>query len=303
MGRAAASNHAGTSPGRWQALEISDTDGAMIFPGWFLVFAELCFAWTFIVYIAFGNEPIFDNNGTKADREISSRLSGKPLLNRIWKLALARGLTALAAIWILLGTTSLAAFGTASVIAAATFSHTLARWEAGTSPRLDAISKRVVAETELFSVLITLGIAAVAVRSINPSAVAIGIPTAFTEAHLSVLVATAALLIFVTWGGTHVVRGILEKSGATPHINKDAIDEMEYARGRVIGALERILLVVLTVGGHYEALGFLAAAKGLIRSNQLKQHDYAEYFLVGTLASTLVAVAIGLLIKWLASAW
>jgi hypothetical protein len=275
----------------------------MTFPGWFLVFAEICLAWTFIVYIAFGNEPIFDNNGTKAAREISSRLTSKSQLNKVWKLGLARGLAAMASIWIVLGITSLTAFGTASVIAAATFAHTLARWKAGTSTRLDAIGKRIVAETELFSVILTLGIAALAVRSINPSAVAFGIPTAFTEAHLSVLVATAALLIFVTWGGTHVVRGILEKSGATPHINRDAIDELEYARGRVIGALERILLVVLTVGGHYEALGFLAAAKGLIRSNQLKQHDYAEYFLVGTLASTLVAVGIGLLIRWLASAW
>lgn len=275
----------------------------MIFPEWFLVFAEICLAWTFIVYIAFGNEPIFDNNGTKADREISSRLSGKPLLNKVWKLALARGLAAMVSIWVVLGITSLTVFGTASVIAAATFAHTLARWKAGTSARLDAIGKRVVAETELFSVVITLGIAALAVRSINPAAVAFGIPTAFTEPHLSVLVATAALLIFVTWGGTHVVRGILEKSGATPRDREHALDEVEYARGRVIGALERILLVVLAVGGHYEALGFLAAAKGLIRSNQLKDHDYAEYFLVGTLASTLVAVGIGLMIKWLESGW
>jgi hypothetical protein len=303
MGHAAASNHPGSSAGWKEALEISDTLSAMIFPGWFLVFAEICLAWTFIVYVAFGNEPIFDNNGTKAEREISSRLSGKRLLNKVWKLGLARGLAAMVTIWLVLGVTSRTGFATALVIAAATFAHTLARWEAGTSARLDAIGKRVVAETELFSVVITLGIAALAVRWINPSAVAFGIPTAFTESHLSILVATAALLIFVTWGGTHVVRGVLEKSGATPHIDKDAIDEMEYARGRVIGALERILLVVLTVGGHYEALGFLAAAKGLIRSNQLKQHDYAEYFLVGTLASTLVAVGIGLLIKWLARAW
>jgi hypothetical protein len=275
----------------------------MIFPDWFLVLAEICLAWTFIVYIAFGNEPIFDKNGLSAAREISSRLSGHPYVNNVWKLGLARGLVALAIIWLLLGVTRPAAFAAALVIAGATFAHTLARWTAGTSATLDVKGRRWVAETELVSVGLTLAIATLLVRWINPSEVAFGIPTAFTEPHLSVLVATAALLIFVTWGGTHVVRGILEKSGATPHINKDAIDEIEYARGRIIGALERILLVVLTVGGHYEALGFLAAAKGLIRSNQLKQHDYAEYFLVGTLASTLVAVGIGLLIKWLASGW
>jgi hypothetical protein len=275
----------------------------MSFPGWFLVFTEICLAWMFVVYIAFGNEPIFDNSGVKANREVSSRLAGRPLLNKVWKLGLARALIVLVSIWIMLGVDRVAALPAAFAIAIATFAHTLARWEAGTSPRLDAIGKRVVAETEIVGVGVTLGVAALVVRWTNPPRVALGIPTAFTETHLSVIAATAALLIFVTWGGTHVVRGILEKSGATPHIDKDAIDEIEYARGRVIGALERVLLVVLTVGGHYEALGFLAAAKGLIRSNQLKQHDYSEYFLVGTLASTAVAIAIGLLIRWLALYW
>ena len=275
----------------------------MSFPAWFLLFAEICVAWTFVVYIAFGNEPIFDNSGVRAQREISSRLGSRPWINKVWKLALARALTVLACVWILLGVSRLAAFLAALTIAVATFAHTLARWEAGTSPRLDAIGKRVVAETEIFSVILSLGIVALSVKWSNLSTLAFGIPTAFTEPHLSVIVSTIALLIFVTWGGTHIVRGILEKSGATPHLSKDSIDEIEYARGRVIGALERVLLVVLAVGGHYEALGFLAAAKGLIRSNQLKQHDYAEYFLVGTFASTLVAIAIGLLIKWLASGW
>ena len=37
-------------------------------------------------------------------------------------------------------------------------------------------------------------------------------------------------------------------------------------------------------------MGFIIAAKGPIRSKDLESRDFAEYFLVGTLASTAVAL-------------
>jgi len=37
-------------------------------------------------------------------------------------------------------------------------------------------------------------------------------------------------------------------------------------RGRLIGNLERLVLTLVVVAGSYAALGFLVAAKGLIRS-------------------------------------
>lgn len=67
--------------------------------------------------------------------------------------------------------------------------------------------------------------------------------------------------------------------------------------GRLIGNLERLLLTVIVVAGSYQSLAFLAAAKGLIRSKDLENRDWAEYFLVGSLTSVLVAVAAGLLIQ------
>lgn len=49
------------------------------------------------------------------------------------------------------------------------------------------------------------------------------------------------------------------------------------------------------IAGSYEALGFVIAAKGLIRSRDLEANrDLTEYFLIGSLASVAVALATGI---------
>ncbi len=115
----------------------------------------------------------------------------------------------------------------------------------------------------------------------------------------------AAIGLFTVRGGTYVVRGLLDKVGTLPSLNKEAnadaefaLDIKEYNRGRLIGDIERILLVVMVAVHSYEALGFLIAAKGLIRSRELENRSWAEYFLVGTLTSTLVAVVAGMAIHF-----
>lgn len=67
----------------------------------------------------------------------------------------------------------------------------------------------------------------------------------------------------------------------------------EFRRGRLIGNMERIVLCLLALVGSYPAIGFLIAAKGLVRAKEFEDRDYAEYFLVGTLASTALALMIG----------
>jgi hypothetical protein len=74
-------------------------------------------------------------------------------------------------------------------------------------------------------------------------------------------------------------------------------DEVEMSRGRLIGVLERLVLTLVVAGGSYAALGFLVAAKGLIRSEDLEKRDFAEYFLVGSFASVLIALCAGLLVR------
>ena len=77
-----------------------------------------------------------------------------------------------------------------------------------------------------------------------------------------------------------------------------SLDLKELNRGRLIGNLERIVLTIVVAAGSYSALGFLIAAKGLVRFEEFeKSREFTEYFLVGSLSSVLVALAAGLVLR------
>ncbi len=59
--------------------------------------------------------------------------------------------------------------------------------------------------------------------------------------------------------------------------------------GEAIGILERLLIVTFVVVGAEAAIGLVIAAKTLARFRQLDDRDFAEYYLLGTLASVAVA--------------
>jgi len=68
-------------------------------------------------------------------------------------------------------------------------------------------------------------------------------------------------------------------------------------RGSTIGILERILIVVFVLTGSEAAIGFVVAAKTLARFRLLDDRDFAEYYLLGTLASVAVAIITGLIAR------
>ena len=59
--------------------------------------------------------------------------------------------------------------------------------------------------------------------------------------------------------------------------------------GQAIGILERLLIVTFVLVGAEAAIGLVIAAKTLARFKQLDDRDFAEYYLLGTLASVAVA--------------
>jgi hypothetical protein len=65
--------------------------------------------------------------------------------------------------------------------------------------------------------------------------------------------------------------------------------------GATIGVLERLLIVTFVLTGSTAAVGFVVGAKTLARFRQLDDRDFAEYYLLGTLASVAVALSSGLL--------
>jgi hypothetical protein len=135
------------------------------------------------------------------------------------------------------------------------------------------------------------------------------------DQHLAFIYLAASGMVLAVWQSGNLVRGFLQKSGVVPRIEEgeqepagtpDTEDASEseangpsgLKHGRLIGYLERILIVVLVVKGSYEGLGFLVAAKGLIRAREFEDRHLAEYFLVGSLLSVVCALAIGLAIQY-----
>lgn len=73
----------------------------------------------------------------------------------------------------------------------------------------------------------------------------------------------------------------------------EEVDQDEYNTGRIIGLLERLFVVIFVLMGQYAAIGFILAAKGVARFQDFKSRTFAEYVLIGTLLSTLLAMIVG----------
>ena len=76
---------------------------------------------------------------------------------------------------------------------------------------------------------------------------------------------------------------------------KDATTENEDLQkaGRWIGSIERILAFVLVILGEYTAIGFIIAAKSVLRYGDNKTNK-TEYVLIGTLLSFGIAILAGI---------
>lgn len=70
------------------------------------------------------------------------------------------------------------------------------------------------------------------------------------------------------------------------------VNTREYNAGRVIGILERLLIYYLVLNDQFGAIGFILAAKSFTRFRELEKREFAEYVLIGTLLSALLAMAI-----------
>lgn len=105
---------------------------------------------------------------------------------------------------------------------------------------------------------------------------------ASSEIALKGVVGLAGITVAIG-GGTVLIRALLA------HLGKE-IDTEKMGVGRVIGDLERILIFLLALEGQLGAVGLVLTAKSLARFEDFKQQEFAEYYLVGTLSSTLVAL-------------
>jgi len=87
-------------------------------------------------------------------------------------------------------------------------------------------------------------------------------------------------LILITAGGSYFTASLCKRFTA----KLDQQDSLENA-GQYIGILERIIIAASILIGRFEIIGFLIAAKSIIRHNETKEKAFTEYYLIGTLTS------------------
>ena len=69
--------------------------------------------------------------------------------------------------------------------------------------------------------------------------------------------------------------------------------------GRWIGILERVIVLSLILNDSLGSVAFVLTAKSIARFNELSDRDFAEYYLIGTLASTMLAFGGGFILIYL----
>ena len=101
-------------------------------------------------------------------------------------------------------------------------------------------------------------------------------------------------------GGAVLIRRVLDlvPVGEAPGKGGITVPAAELSRGLVIGVLERAITMTLVFIGQFGALGLVLAAKALTRFRALDDRDFAEYVLIGTLASILFALLVGIALRF-----
>lgn len=105
-------------------------------------------------------------------------------------------------------------------------------------------------------------------------------------------------LLLLTKPTSIIIRNII--SIWTPE-NKNENDTSLANAGNYIGILERLFVFCFILTGHFEAIGFLLAAKSIFRFGDLKEakdRKLTEYVLIGTLLSFGIALVTGLMVQF-----
>ncbi|MFW5891070.1 MAG: DUF3307 domain-containing protein [bacterium] len=103
----------------------------------------------------------------------------------------------------------------------------------------------------------------------------------------------ASVVIFNFKGSTGVVRKTLKKYKSNLSSEGD--------KGKAIGNLERLLIILFVVLGYYSLIGLLFTAKSLIRFKEIETSNmseaFVEYYLIGSFVSIFMAISSASLIK------
>lgn len=85
-------------------------------------------------------------------------------------------------------------------------------------------------------------------------------------------------------------------------ITKETPSQGLEKAGLWIGRLERVLILTFVLLKHFEAIGFLIAAKSILRFSETRAPNCrkeAEYILIGTMISFVIAIMLGIFASWM----
>jgi len=88
-----------------------------------------------------------------------------------------------------------------------------------------------------------------------------------------------------------------------PQIDANRTSKSQKDASRMIGYLERLIVYFLLISNQYASIGFVIAAKAVIRFPEIDQKNpavkrgQAEYFLIGTLLSMVSVFTVALLLR------
>ncbi|MGM0922932.1 MAG: DUF3307 domain-containing protein [Bacillota bacterium] len=85
--------------------------------------------------------------------------------------------------------------------------------------------------------------------------------------------------------------------GLVEEYNYYTFNKHDLSRGKLIGYIERLLVIILTFYSAYPAIAFIVTAKSIARFKQMDDRNWAEYFLLGTLTSMFLGIFFGLLLR------
>jgi hypothetical protein len=97
--------------------------------------------------------------------------------------------------------------------------------------------------------------------------------------------AAGAGLVAAVWAGGYAVQALMQGLKLP---DDPASDTSLPQGGRLIGRLERLMILMLVLAGQPEGIGFLIAAKSILRFSELAREGdrrVSEYVIIGTLAS------------------
>ena len=99
------------------------------------------------------------------------------------------------------------------------------------------------------------------------------------------------VLTFLLYVGNWIVKRILS--------NRSEVTLAPFKNGKMIGSLERLLILIAIIIQEWSLIGIVVALKTIARYKELDDQDKSEYFLIGSLFSLLWAVSVSVLVLFI----